>query len=44
MCEAYVILFLFESFFTVYHPYIDVHFSVTCFCHFLGGDLFIVMV
>ena len=29
MCEAYmyVIPFLFGSFFTVCHPYIDVHFS-----------------
>ena len=34
VCEAYVILFLFGSFFTVCHPYIDIHFlkcfSVTC--------------
>ena len=46
--EAYVIPFLFGSFFTVCHPYIDVHFlkcfSVTCVCHFLGGNLFIMMV
>ena len=30
MCEAYVIPFLFGSFFTVCHPYIDVHF-LKCF-------------
>ena len=30
VCEAYVIPFLFGSFFTVCHPYIDVHF-LTCF-------------
>ena len=30
VCEAYVIPFLFGSFFTVCHPYIDVHF-VKCF-------------
>ena len=31
VCEAYVIPFLFGSFFTVCHPYIDVHFFyVTC--------------
>ena len=33
VCEAYVIPFLFGSFFTVCHPYIDVHFVfyVTCY-------------
>ena len=37
MCEAYVIPFLFGSFFTVCHPYIDVHF-VKCFlCDFRDG-------
>ena len=30
MCEAYVIPFLFGSFFMVCHPYIDVHF-LKCF-------------
>ena len=30
VCEAYVIPFLFGSFFTVCHPYIDVHF-LKCF-------------
>ena len=44
MCEVYVIPFLFGSFFTVCHPYIDVHF-VKCFlCYlfppFLGGSNF----
>ena len=36
--EAYVIPFLFGSFFTVCHPYIDVHF-LKCFLFlaFLGG-------
>ena len=48
MCEAYVIPFLFGSFFTVYHPYIDVHF-LKCFLRdlflpFLGVNLFIMMV
>ena len=42
VCEAYVIPFLFGSFFTVCHPYIDLHF-VKCFlCYlflpFLGGS------
>ena len=39
VCEVYVIPFLFGSFFTVCHPYIDVHF-VKCFlCDFpfFGG-------
>ena len=47
VCEAYVIPFLFGSFFMVCHPYIDVHFlkcfSVTCFCHFLVGNYFVVL-
>ena len=34
MCEAYVIPFLFGSFFTVCHPYIDVHFLKCFFCYF----------
>ena len=41
MCEAYVIPFLFGSFFTVYHPYIDLHFLKCFFCYFkdvLCGD------
>ena len=34
VCEVYVIPFLFGSFFTVCHPYIDLHF-VKCFlCYF----------
>ena len=33
MCEAYVIPFLFGSFFTVCHPYIDVHFLKCFFCN-----------
>ena len=41
MCEAYVILFLFGSFFMVCHPYIAVHFlkcfSCDLFLPFLGG-------
>ena len=48
MCEVYVIQFLFGSFFTVCHPYIDVAsysvFSVICFGHFWGGNLIIMMV
>ena len=32
VCEVYVIPFLFGSFFTVYHPYIDVHFFKCFFC------------
>ena len=43
MCEAYVIPFLFGSFFTVCHPYIDVHFLKCFFCDlflpFLGGGV-----
>ena len=44
VCEVYVIPFLFGSFFTVCHPYIDLHF-VKCFlCYlflpFLGGSNF----
>ena len=35
MCEAYVIPFLFGSFFTVCHPYIDVHFLKCFFCYFV---------
>ena len=34
MCEAYVIPFLFGSFFTVCHPNIDVHFLKCFFCYF----------
>ena len=34
VCEAYVIPFLFGSFFTVCHPYIDVHFLKCFFCYF----------
>ena len=34
MCEEYVIPFLFGSFFTVCHPYIDVHFLKCFFCYF----------
>ena len=34
VCEAYVIPFLFGSFFTVCHPYIDVHFLKCFFCDF----------
>ena len=34
VCEAYVIPFLFGSFFTVCHPYIDLHF-VKCFLCYL---------
>ena len=41
VCEAYVIPFLFGSFFTVCHPYIDVHFLKCFFCYlflpFWGG-------
>ena len=37
VCEAYVILFLFGSFFTVCHPYIDLHF-VKCFFMLLVGN------
>ena len=33
MCEAYVIPFLFGSFFMVRHPYIDIHFLK---CFFMG--------
>ena len=33
MCEAYIIPFLFGSFFTVCHPYIDVHFLKCFFCN-----------
>ena len=33
VCEAYVIPFLFGSFFTVCHPYIDVHFLKCFFCY-----------
>ena len=33
VCEAYVIPFLFGSFFTVCHPYIDVHFLKCLFCY-----------
>ena len=35
VCEAYVIPFLFGSFFTVCHPYIDVHFLKCFFCYLL---------
>ena len=35
VCEAYVIPFLFGSFFTVCHPYIDVHFLKCFFCDFV---------
>ena len=36
VCEAYVIIpFLFRSFFTVCHPYIDVHFLKCFFCYFV---------
>ena len=34
VCEAYVIPFLFGSFFTVCHPYIDLH-CVKCFLCYL---------
>ena len=34
VCEVYVIPFLFGSFFTVCHPYIDVHFLKCFFCDF----------
>ena len=34
VCEAYVIPFLFGSFFTVCHPYIDVYFLKCFFCYF----------
>ena len=34
MCEAYIIPFLFGSFFTVCHPYIDVHFLKCFLCDF----------
>ena len=41
MCEVYVIPFLFGSFFTVCHPYIDVYFlkcfSCDLFLPFFGG-------
>ena len=52
VCEAYVIPFLFGSFFTVCHPYIDVHFlkcfsvtckdmgSGTCWCRYLGVGVY----
>ena len=33
VCETYVIPFLFGSFFTVCHPYIDVHFLKCFFCY-----------
>ena len=36
VCEAYFIPFLFGSFFTLYHPYIDVHYLKCFLC-----DLFL---
>ena len=38
VCEAYVIPFLFGSFFTVYRPYIDVHFLKCFFCYFKDSN------
>ena len=48
MCEAYVIPFLFGSFFTVCHPYIDVHFLKCFLCDLFlpflgGGGIFVVL-
>ena len=44
VCEVYVIPFLFGSFFTVCHPYIDLHFVKCLLCYlflpFLGGSNF----
>ena len=34
VCEVYVIPFLFGSFFTVCHPYIDLHFVKYFLCYF----------
>ena len=53
MCEAYVIPLLFGSFFTICHPYIDVHFLKCFFMRLVsaifgggggGGVIFIMMV